>query len=75
MAIRILIIQGHPVTLSFIFALHAAYKKGALSAGAEVQEKIKWCEHVVLIYPVWSGAMPAVLKGFFDRVFFARVCV
>lgn len=35
----------------------------------EAQEKIKWCDHIVLIYPIWWGSMPAMLKGFFDRVF------
>ncbi|HHO54925.1 MAG TPA: flavodoxin family protein [Trueperaceae bacterium] len=33
------------------------------------QEKILWAEHIVLIYPVWWGSMPAILKGFFDRTF------
>ena len=32
-------------------------------------EKIKWAEHIVLFYPVWWGSVPALLKGFFDRVF------
>ncbi len=35
----------------------------------KAQEDIKWCDHIVLFYPVWWGAMPAILKGFFDRVF------
>lgn len=35
----------------------------------EAQEKIKWAEHLVLIYPVWWGSIPALMKGFFDRVF------
>ncbi|MDZ7936202.1 MAG: NAD(P)H-dependent oxidoreductase [Emticicia sp.] len=32
-------------------------------------EKIKWAEHIVLFYPVWWGSVPALLKGFFDRIF------
>jgi putative NADPH-quinone reductase len=35
----------------------------------EAQEKIKWAEHLVIIYPLWWGGMPALLKGFFDRTF------
>lgn len=35
----------------------------------EAQEKIKWAEHLVWIYPVWWGSIPAILKGFIDRVF------
>jgi len=33
------------------------------------QEKITWADHIVLFYPVWWGSIPAILKGFFDRVF------
>lgn len=33
------------------------------------QEHIQWCHHLVLIFPIWWGTMPALLKGFFDRVF------
>lgn len=33
------------------------------------QELITWAEHVVFVYPIWWGSIPAVLKGFFDRVF------
>lgn len=35
----------------------------------DAQEKIKWAEHLVLIYPVWWGSIPAIMKGFIDRVF------
>jgi NAD(P)H dehydrogenase (quinone) len=31
------------------------------------QDMIRWADHLVFVYPVWWGAMPAVLKGFFDR--------
>jgi NAD(P)H dehydrogenase (quinone) len=33
------------------------------------QEFISWADHLVIVYPTWWGTMPAVLKGFFDRVF------
>lgn len=33
------------------------------------QQKIKWADHIVWIYPVWWGSYPAILKGFIDRVF------
>ena len=32
---------------------------------------IAWASHVVFIYPTWWGTMPALLKGFIDRVFVA----
>jgi putative NADPH-quinone reductase len=35
----------------------------------DAQEKIRWAEHFVWIYPVWWGSIPAIMKGFIDRVF------
>lgn len=32
-------------------------------------EKIKWADHLVLVFPVWWGGLPAMTKGFFDRLF------
>lgn len=34
----------------------------------KAQESIKWAEHIVWIYPVWWGSVPAMMKGFLDRV-------
>lgn len=97
---KVLIINGHPNPDSFNYGIAAAYKQGALTAGAEVKEivvadltfnlnlkygyqkrtdlepdlldaleKLKWCNHMVWIHPVWWGGLPAILKGFIDRVF------
>ena len=35
----------------------------------EAWEKIKWAEHLVWVHPVWWGGLPAILKGFIDRIF------
>ncbi|WP_020530439.1 NAD(P)H-dependent oxidoreductase [Flexithrix dorotheae] len=32
------------------------------------QELLKWATHIVWIYPVWWGSVPAIMKGFLDRV-------
>ncbi|MFD2523671.1 NAD(P)H-dependent oxidoreductase [Emticicia soli] len=97
---KVLLIQGHPDSESFNFALFDAYKKGLEASGAVIQEiiinqltfdpnlhfgyrkrtelepdlvesieKIKWADHLVFFYPVWWGSVPALLKGFIDRVF------
>lgn len=34
----------------------------------EAQKKLKWADHLVWIYPVWWGSVPALMKGFLDRV-------
>jgi putative NADPH-quinone reductase len=33
------------------------------------QESIQWAQHLVFVYPLWWGTMPALLKGFIDRIF------
>lgn len=33
------------------------------------QEHITWAEHIVWVFPVWWGSVPALLKGFLDRTF------
>lgn len=31
-------------------------------------DDLQWCEALVLVYPTWWGAQPAILKGWMDRV-------
>lgn len=33
------------------------------------QEFISWADHITFIYPIWWTGMPAIMKGFIDRVF------
>jgi putative NADPH-quinone reductase len=33
---------------------------------------LDWCERFTLIYPVWWGNVPALLKGFFDRTLYSE---
>lgn len=33
------------------------------------QEMITWADHLTVVYPMWWAQMPAILKGFIDRVF------
>jgi len=35
---------------------------------AKAQQHIAWAEHLVLIFPLWLGNMPALLKGFLEQV-------
>ena len=35
----------------------------------KAQELITWADHLVFVYPIWWGMMPALLKGFLDRTF------
>jgi putative NADPH-quinone reductase len=33
----------------------------------KAREHIGWCEHWVIVYPVWWGSLPGLFKGFLDR--------
>jgi len=47
-----------------------AYADGELSPDIVAeQEKLAWADAVVLQFPLWWYGMPAILKGWFDRVF------
>lgn len=35
----------------------------------EARAQIVWADHLVFVYPNWWGMMPALLKGFIDRIF------
>jgi putative NADPH-quinone reductase len=35
---------------------------------ATAQGDLAWANHLVLVYPLWLGEMPAVVKGFFEQV-------
>ena len=34
----------------------------------KAQEKINWADHIVFVHPLWWGSVPAIMKGFLDRV-------
>lgn len=35
----------------------------------EAWEMILWADHLVWVHPVWWGGLPAITKGFIDRLF------
>lgn len=68
--------SGHEVRcislckLRFDPILHDGYAKiQALEPDLmAAQEVISWAQHIVVVYPIWWGSIPALLKGFFDRI-------
>jgi NAD(P)H dehydrogenase (quinone) len=59
-------------------AEHAAHDTG-LMARLDDEEVLRharllqWAEILVLVYPTWWGAQPAILKGWFDRIWLEGV--
>jgi putative NADPH-quinone reductase len=35
----------------------------------QAQDDIAWANHLVILYPLWLGSMPALLKAFVEQVF------
>jgi len=56
--------------LSFDPMLHKGYKviQELEPDLKELQEDIRWAEHIVMVYPLWWSSMPALFKGLFDRM-------
>ncbi|MFJ3054030.1 NAD(P)H-dependent oxidoreductase [Pseudomonas nitroreducens] len=47
-----------------------AYAAGRQSTDiAAEQEKLRWADTVILQFPLWWFSMPAILKGWFERVY------
>lgn len=34
----------------------------------QCQDTLLWGEHIVILFPLWLGSMPALLKGFFEQL-------
>ena len=39
----------------------------APAAIRSAQDSIQWADHVVILFPLWLGSMPALLKGFLEQ--------
>lgn len=57
-------------TLDFpLLRSQADFEHGTLPAGLKpAQEAIGWAEHLLLVFPLWMGGMPAMLSGFLEQV-------
>jgi putative NADPH-quinone reductase len=45
------------------------FERGAPSAAmVQAQESLLWAQHLVIVFPLWLGTVPALLKAFFEQV-------
>lgn len=67
---------GHEIRRIDIATLDIPYLRGQsefehsspASALTEAQAAIAWAEHILVVFPLWLGDMPAMLKAFFEQV-------
>ncbi len=67
---------GHEVrridvaTLDFpVLRSKQEHESGSVPAAIrESQETIRWAGHIVILYPLWLGEMPALLKAFLEQL-------
>ena len=61
----------------------AAFVQGGRNDGREIEgidplarsymDKMRWAERIVMIFPIWWMTMPAMTKGFIDKVIFPGI--
>ncbi|UHA73990.1 NAD(P)H-dependent oxidoreductase [Paenibacillus sp. 481] len=72
--------NGHEVEVRDLYAMNynpvltgndfEGYASGNLPEDIATEQKwVTWADHIIVIYPVWWTGLPAILKGYFDRVF------
>lgn len=66
---------GHTVRTIRLCDLELPWLRGAAEFEAapppivaKQQEQLRWADHLVLVYPLWLGTMPALLKAFLEQV-------
>jgi len=57
--------------MDFNLDLSAGYSEDSVMEDSlkSFQAALEWCEHLVIVTPIWWGAVPAKLKGLIDRTF------
>jgi NAD(P)H dehydrogenase (quinone) len=44
--------------------------QGRVSADIQPeQDELRWADQLILVFPIWWAGLPAILKGYIDRVF------
>ncbi len=66
-ALRRISVAEEPVTF---LRSRKEYDEGPLPEYARAaQEAVAWADHIVLVFPLWAGGMPALLRAWFEQCF------
>ena len=72
--------KGHEVAVRDLYALNfdpvlkgrdiVGFQSGEIPADIKTeQEHIRWADIITFIYPIWWVGLPAMIKGYIDRVY------
>lgn len=63
-------VTGDPDYFAVMAEQANAFKKDGFAADVQAEiELLQWCDALVLQFPIWWFGMPAILKGYMDRIF------
>jgi NAD(P)H dehydrogenase (quinone) len=68
-------VRSQPDYLVYALEQRESYKSGQLSLDIQAEiEKLKWCDLLIFNFPMYWFSVPAILKGWIDRVFVSGFC-
>lgn len=71
---RLIDLYAEDFTPEFSEAERAAHlDDGAAPDISHHADALQWCDMLIVVYPTWWAGQPAMLKGWFDRVFVSGV--
>lgn len=68
-------VRSQPDYLVYALEQRESYKSGKISPDIQVEiDKLKWCDVLIFNFPMYWFSVPAILKGWIDRVFVSGFC-
>jgi NAD(P)H dehydrogenase (quinone) len=67
--------RAEPDYLVYALEQREAYKHGTIASDIQSEiDKLKWCDVLIFNFPMYWFSVPAILKGWIDRVFVSGFC-
>jgi NAD(P)H dehydrogenase (quinone) len=68
-------VRSQPDYLVYALEQRESYKSGKISPDIQAEiDKLKWCDVLIFNFPMYWFSVPAILKGWIDRVFVSGFC-
>jgi NAD(P)H dehydrogenase (quinone) len=68
-------VRSNPDYLGYALEQRESYKSEKISPDIQAEiDKLKWCDVLIFNFPMYWFSVPAILKGWIDRVFISGFC-